>query len=144
MADDGIDNSIEYFDSNISNGYLTMETLQELKDKYIGKYVYFTFDQDIETSVLMYVRNIQYYGDYYDNYGFFGRRVNFIGNDDCLGFVLDMNPLMSIIYDKNVNIKIIENPITFIKSRFNDILSCTLEDFVDMKTLMKDKPVFNV
>ena len=144
MADDGIDNSIEYFDSNISNGYLTMETLQELKDKYIGKYVYFTFDQDIETSVLMYVRNIQYYGDYYDNYGFFGRRVNFIGNDDCLGFVLDMNPLMSIIYDKNVNIKIIEDPITFIKSRFNDILSCTLEDFVDMKTLMKDKPVFNV
>ena len=143
MADDGIDNSIKYFDSNFSNDYLIMETLQELKDKYIGKYVYFTFDQDIETSVIMYVKDIQYYDEYY-NYGFLGRRVNFIGNDDCLGFVLDMNPLMSIIYDKNVNIKIIEDPITFIKSKFNDILSCTLEDFVDMKTLMKDKPVFNV
>lgn len=143
MADDGIDNSIEYFDSNFSNYYLTMDKLQELKDKYIGKYVYFTFEQDIETSVIMYVRDIQYYGEYH-NYGFFGRRVNFIGDDDCLGFVLDMNPLMSIIYDKNTNIKIVEDPITFIKSKFNDILSCTLEDFVDMKTLMKDKPVFNV
>lgn len=143
MADDGIDNSIEYFNSNFSNYYLTMDKLQELKDKYIGKYVYFTFEQDIETSVIMYVRNIQYY-DEYNNYGFFGRRINFIGDDDCLGFVLDMNPLMSIIYDKNTNVKIIEDPITFIKSKFNDILSCTLEDFVDMKTLMKDKPVFNV
>ena len=143
MADDGIDNSIEYFDSNFSNYYLTMDKLQELKDKYIGKYVYFTFEQDIETSVIMYVRNIQYY-DEYDNYGFFGRRINFIGDDDCLGFVLDMDPMMSIIYDKNSNITIIEDPITFIKSKFNDILSCTLEDFVDMKTLMKDKPVFNV
>ena len=143
MADDGIDNSIEYFDSNFSNDYLTMDKLQELKDKYIDKYVYFTFEQDIETSVIMYVRDIQYYSEY-DNYGFFGRRVNFIGDDDCLGFVLDMNPLMSIIYDKNTNIKIVEDPITFIKSKFNDILSCTLEDFVDMKTLMKDKPVFNV
>lgn len=120
-----------------------MDKLQELKDKYIGKYVYFTFEQDIETSVIMYVRNIQYY-DEYDNYGFLGRRINFIGDDDCLGFILDMDPMMSIIYDKNSNITIIEDPITFIKSKFNDILSCTLEDFVDMKTLMKDKPVFNV
>lgn len=120
-----------------------METLQELKDKYIGKYVYFTFEQDIETSVIMYVKDIRYY-DEYDNYGFFGRRVNFIGDDDCLGFVLDMDPMMSIIYDKNSNVKIVEDPITFIKSKFNDILSCTLEDFIDMKTLMKDKPVFNV
>lgn len=143
MADDGIDNSIEYFDSNFSNYYLTMDKLQELKDKYTGKYVYFTFKQDIETSVIMYVRDIQYYGEY-DNYGFLGRRVNFIGDDDCLGFVLDMDPMMSIIYDKNSNVKIVEDPITFIKSKFNDILSCTLEDFVDMKTLMKDKPVFNV
>lgn len=120
-----------------------METLQELKDKYIGKYVYFTFEHDINTSVIMYVRDIQYYEEY-DNYGFFGRRVNFIGNDDCLGFVLDMNLLLSIIYDKYTNIKIVEDPITFIKSKFNDIVSCTLEDFVDMKTLMKDKPIFNV
>lgn len=120
-----------------------MVTLQELKDKYIGKYVYFTFEQDIETSVIMYVRDIQYYGEY-NNYGFFGRRVNFISDDDCLGFVLDMNPSMSIIYDKNTNIKIVEDPITFIKLKFNDILSCTLEDFVDMGTLMKDKPLFNV
>lgn len=119
-----------------------METLQELKNKYIGKYVYFTSERDHESSVIIYVNNIKYY-DEYDNYGFFGRRVNFLNDDVCLGFILDMDPMMSIVYDNYTHITIIEDPVSFIKSRFNDILSCTIEDFVDMGTLMKDKPTFN-
>lgn len=113
-------------------------TEQELINKYQNKYIRIF-------NVLMYVEEIK---TIKTNIYFYGKKLVLSSDwkehgDDFEYNIFNNNCSLLNTCGIIQDIKIIENPIQEIKNMLSDIQSAIIEDFIDMDTIMKDKPIFD-